>query len=107
MPGARYAASTWSDSSGNFWLFGGAGYDSTGGAGNLNDLWRYSASSNEWTWIGGGDADNAAGVYGTRGTASASNVPGARYSASSWTDASGNLWLLVGLAMTRPALPAT
>jgi N-acetylneuraminic acid mutarotase len=97
VPGARYAASSWTDSSGNFWLFGGAGYDSTGGAGNLNDLWRYSPGSNEWTWISGGNGDNAAGVYGTRGTASASNVPGARYSASSWTDASGNLWLFGGV----------
>jgi N-acetylneuraminic acid mutarotase len=97
VPGARYSASSWTDSSGNFWLFGGAGYDSTGAAGNLNDLWRYSPSTNEWTWISGAAADNAAGVYGTQGTAAASNVPGARYSASSWTDSSGNLWLFGGV----------
>jgi hypothetical protein len=96
VPGARYSASSWIDSSGNLWLFGGVGYDSTGGVGNLNDLWRYSPSSGQWTWISGGNADNAAGVYGTQGTASASNVPGARYSASSWIDSSGNLWLLGG-----------
>jgi hypothetical protein len=49
------------------------------------------------------NADNASGVYGTQGTAAASNVPGARYSASSWIDSSGNLWLFGGLAMTQPA----
>ena len=96
VPGARYSASSWIDSSGNFWLFGGVGYDLSGGAGNLNDLWRYSPSTGQWTWISGGNGDSASGVYGTLGTAAASNVPGARYSASSWIDSSGNLWLFGG-----------
>jgi N-acetylneuraminic acid mutarotase len=95
-PGARYSASSWIDSSGNLWLFGGIGYGATGGAGNLNDLWRYTPSTNEWTWISGGSGDNAQGVYGTKGTAAAGNAPGARYSADSWVDSSGNLWLFGG-----------
>ncbi|MGH3430533.1 MAG: kelch repeat-containing protein, partial [Mycobacteriales bacterium] len=96
VPGARQAGSSWTDSSGDFWLFGGVGYDATGAAGYLNDLWHHSPSTNEWTWVSGGNAHNAAGVYGTRGTASASNMPGARYSASSWIDSAGNLWLFGG-----------
>jgi N-acetylneuraminic acid mutarotase len=96
VPGARQAASSWTDSSGNLWLFGGVGYDSTGAVGNLNDLWRYRPSTGQWTWVSGGNGDNASGVYGTEGSASASNVPGARYSASSWIDSSGNLWLFGG-----------
>ncbi len=96
VPGARYAASSWTDSSGYFWLFGGVGYDATGAVGNLNDLWRYNLSTNEWTWISGGSGDDAPGVYGTRGTASASNVPGARQAANSWTDLSGGLWVFGG-----------
>jgi N-acetylneuraminic acid mutarotase len=96
LPGARYSASSWTDSSGNFWLFGGVGYSSTGSVGNLNDLWRYSPSTGQWTWVSGGTANNAAGVYGTQGTAAASNLPGARYSASAWIDSSGNLWLFGG-----------
>jgi N-acetylneuraminic acid mutarotase len=97
VPGARYSASSWTDSAGNFWLFGGVGYDAAGVVGNLNDLWRFSPSTNEWTWISGGNANNAAGVYGTQGTAAAGNVPGARYAASSWIDSSGNLWLFGGV----------
>jgi N-acetylneuraminic acid mutarotase len=97
VPGARYSASSWIDSHGNLWLFGGVGYDSTGAVGNLNDLWRYSPSTNEWTWVSGGSGDNASPVYGTRGTAAAANVPGARYSASSWIDSTGNLWLFGGV----------
>jgi N-acetylneuraminic acid mutarotase len=95
VPGARQAANSWIDTSGNLWLFGGVGYDSTGAPGSLNDLWRYSPSSGQWTWVSGGNGDNASGVYGTQGTAAANNAPGARYSASSWID-SGNLWLFGG-----------
>jgi N-acetylneuraminic acid mutarotase len=96
VPGAREAASSWIDSSGNLWLFGGVGYDSSGALGDLNDLWRYSPSTGLWTWVSGGSADNAVGVYGTQGTAAASNIPGARYSASSWIDSSGTLYLFGG-----------
>jgi N-acetylneuraminic acid mutarotase len=96
VPGGRYDSISWIDSSGNLWLFGGFGYAATGGAESLNDLWRYSPSSGLWTWVGGSNADNAAGVYGTLGTPAAGNVPGARYSANSWIDSSGNLWLYGG-----------
>jgi N-acetylneuraminic acid mutarotase len=96
LPSARYDAGSWTDPSGNLWLFGGYGYDAAGALGSLNDLWRYSPSSGQWTWIGGGVGENASGVYGTQGTATASNVPGARYSANTWVDAAGNLWLFGG-----------
>jgi N-acetylneuraminic acid mutarotase len=96
LPGSRYDSSSWTDSAGNLWLFGGYGYDSAGSAGYLNDLWRYSPGTGQWVWLGGSNGDNASGVYGTLGTAAAGNVPGARYSASSWTDSSGNLWLFGG-----------
>jgi N-acetylneuraminic acid mutarotase len=95
-PGARYSANSWIDSSGNLWLFGGYGYNSTAGLGDLNDLWRYSPSSGQWTWISGGEGYDAAGVYGTLGTAAATNVPGARQSGNSWIDSAGNLWLFGG-----------
>jgi N-acetylneuraminic acid mutarotase len=96
VPGARQAASSWIDSSGKLWLFGGYGYDSSGGIGNLNDLWQFSPSSGEWTWVSGGNGNNANGIYGTAGTAAPDNVPGARQAASSWIDSSGNLWLFGG-----------
>ena len=44
-PGGRDSISTWIDSSGNLWLFGGYGYDSTGQLGYLNDLWQYDPST--------------------------------------------------------------
>ncbi len=105
MPGGRYYGSGWLDASGNFWSFGGAAYDNNDNAGFLNDLWKYTPSSNEWTWYTGSTAVNAAATYGTKGVAAAGNTPGARYSSTSWTDASGNLWLFGGgyVPVTRQA----
>jgi len=95
-PGARYDSVSWTDSSGNFWLYGGNGNDSTGAVGYLGDLWEYNPGTGQWTWIGGSVTANTSAVYGTQGTGSTSNNPGARASAVSWTDGSGNLWLFGG-----------
>jgi hypothetical protein len=94
MPGARYGSVSWKDSSGNFWLFGGVGYDSAGATGSLNDLWEYSAG--QWIWKGGSDTINASGIYGTKGVAAADNIPGARFAAVLSIDSSGNVWLSGG-----------
>ena len=96
VPGARQAASSWIDSAGNLWLFGGVGYDSTGACGKPERSVAIQSEQREWTWVSGGSGDNAGGVYGTQGTASVGNVPGGRDSVSSWIDSSGNLWLFGG-----------
>ncbi len=94
MPGARYGAVSWIDSSGNLWLFGGLGYDAGGNHGQLNDLWKFDGTN--WTWESGYDVYNSSGSCGTEGTAAGNNIPGARYGAVSWIDSGGNLWLLGG-----------
>jgi Kelch motif len=105
IPGGRDAAVSWTDASGNIWLFGGFGADSNGTQGYLNDLWRYtpgaSGQTGEWTWMGGSSTipqpyGGQSGVYGTLGTAASTNGPGGRFGAVSWIDASGNLWLFGG-----------
>jgi len=99
-PGSRNGAATWTDSSGNLWLFGGWTYDYESIAGELNDLWVFNPSSTEWAWMGGstkvGPLDGQSGVYGTLGTAAAGNTPGGLYAPSSWIDANGNFWLFAG-----------
>jgi len=94
VPGARIGSVSWTDSSGNLWLFGGYGSDLTGYH-FYNDLWRFSG--NQWTWISGSSQPDHPSVYGTQGTASTNNVPGARYGAMSWIDAGNNLWLFGGI----------
>jgi N-acetylneuraminic acid mutarotase len=46
--------------------------------------------------VSGSNTSDADGVYGTRGVAAPGNVPPARDDATSWIDASGNLWLFGG-----------
>lgn len=96
VPGARLAAVTWSDASGNLWLFGGNGSTSTVVVEYLNDLWKYNVATGAWTWMSGSNTVKANGVYGSLGQPAATNVPGARQGAVGWTDASGNLWLFGG-----------
>jgi hypothetical protein len=102
IPSARYQAATWTDSSGNFWMFGGgSGYIFGGGQQGVfdeldNDLWKFNPSTKQWTWMGGSTVPNQPGVYGTLGTPSASNLPAGRLGASTWVDANGNFWMFGG-----------
>ena len=89
-------ASAWTDTQGNLWLFGGQGFDAEDNYGPLNDLWTYSPSANEWTWMDGSNLASQPGSYGTLGVPSPSNTPGDRNSAAAWTDKSGNFWLYGG-----------
>ena len=98
-PGARAFSTTWRDTSGNLWMFGGFGLDAYGVAAPLNDLWEYSVSTSTWIWVSGSSAANAAGVYSGTGVA-----PGARYGAAGWADSSGRQWFFGGTAMgTAPS----
>ena len=102
-PSGRGGSSSWTDSAGNLWLFGGQGCGSFNiNAANqdtwgpLNDLWKFNTTTNEWTWVAGGTNADQSGVYGTLGTPSAGNTPGERESANAWTDSSGKFWLFGG-----------
>ena len=110
VPGGRFGAATWKDSSGNFWLFGG----STTSKHYLNDLWKYDPSSlnpgnyataeGTWTTVSGTAALDQPGNY-TTGTL----VPGARVNAATWTDGSGNFWMFGGSGYdgVAPAISAS
>jgi hypothetical protein len=107
-PSSRAYASGWTDSSGNFWLFGGwTGNPSTSDNSSMNDLWMFSPTTVEWTWMGGnstaGTACNSLNftcelppIYGTLGTTAAGNNPGGRDQVAGWTDLNGNFWLFGG-----------
>jgi N-acetylneuraminic acid mutarotase len=96
VPGARQTAVSWLDSRGRLWLFGGNGHDSAGSSGDLNDLWYYDPTTHKWTWVSGSNIEGQAGMYGTKGVADPSNVPGARQMAVSWLDSRGKIWLFGG-----------
>ncbi|HEU4573868.1 MAG TPA: kelch repeat-containing protein [Chitinophagaceae bacterium] len=96
IPSARKFAYTWTDASGNLWLFGGQG----NGPVDYNDLWKYDPVNNIWNLINGtNNASNTIGNYPpVIGTANASGVtgPGSREYGAAWTDGT-NLYLFGGL----------
>ena len=100
-PGGRYEPAEWTDLDGNFWLFGGRGFDDVGATiGNLNDLWRFNPKTKEWTWMHGSKLRNDNTIaYGTLGVAAPNNRPMARaYASLTWVDKKGNLWLYGGIS---------
>jgi hypothetical protein len=103
-PGARWGSTTWTDASGNLWMFGGQGYDASSiDFSLLNDVWEWIPSATgidshgagtfigQWVWQGGSNTGNQKGVY-----AGASPIPGGRWAAASQTDSLGNVWLFGG-----------
>lgn len=95
-PGSQSGGVTWTDPSGNLWLYGGGGWTNNN-FGDLNDLWKYSPGTNSWTWVNGSGLAAQAPVHGTLGVSAALNNPGGRNNSASWTDATGNLWLFGGI----------
>lgn len=94
-PGGRQGSASWTDTSGNIWMYGGYGeaLDTTG---YLSDLWKYNKTAKQWVWIRGTRYVNSTGIYGRKGSSTTSTRPGARYGSVSWLDGSGNLWLFGG-----------
>ena len=97
-PGSRgWGAASWTDNSGDLWLFGGWGMDASGQIGPLGDLWRYHIATNEWTWMSGSPNAYYNGSYGTIQVPNVSNAPPSRQECiANWVDNNGDLWLYGG-----------
>jgi Galactose oxidase, central domain len=111
-PGSRWGSSSWTDASGNLYLFGGQGYGSTPFQLDtvlLNDLWKCTpaaatvdingagTSSCPWVSVGGSTVGNTSGTYGTKGTPATGNIPGGRWAASTQQDSTATtVWLFGG-----------
>ncbi len=74
-PGARQGPSSWIDSAGDLWLFGGYGHASGGASGNLNDLWKFDPTGGTWTWMSGTGQINSSGSYGSPDVTSSTDLP--------------------------------
>jgi N-acetylneuraminic acid mutarotase len=98
FPKARNGAHTWTDEDGNFWLYGGSP-NSNSALGMLNDMWKYDANNDFWTYYGGSvDPDSTKGEYGTKGLGAITNKPRSRWHGNSWYANDGKLWFFGGIA---------
>jgi N-acetylneuraminic acid mutarotase len=112
LPGGRAGAAHWTDTLGNLWLFSGNGFDINGFFGDPNDLWEFSPSTSQWTWVSGNSAITSYGcdfyfcsgpsLYGPLGDPTAGDLPTGRDHPAAWTDSSGNLWLFGGGGVDLP-----
>lgn len=64
IPGGHSSSVSWTDQSGNFWLFGGLGISADNGEQILNDFWEYRFSDDQH---GGGGQQGGGGQHGGGG----------------------------------------
>ena len=103
-PGNRDYPVSWTDGSGNFWILGGTQIIASP-VGHMADLWKFDSMTSQWTWVAGPNLANSPANFGTRGTTSSTNDPGARQQATSWRVTNGDLWLFGGnVHMTTTSL---
>jgi PKD repeat protein len=96
-PGSRWCYTSWKDSTGNLWLFGGIEASSIIGMSYFNDLWKYDIVINEWTWMNGSSSLNQPGAYGTQCLSSTITSPcGRGETRACWKDDCNNFWLFGG-----------
>ncbi len=115
-PGARYSAAGWTDKFGNLFLFGGDGWELSGGYAAdtydapMNDMWVCVMTGDycQWQLVGGYDPTAVgASTIGAqvmpkrnwrawfRILSRLGLLPDARLGAATWTDSAGNFWLSV------------
>jgi N-acetylneuraminic acid mutarotase len=95
-PPPREHGLTWTNGDGYLWLFGGRS-KSAGGNIELNDLWKFNRSINEWIKIKGDNSGfNFYGIYGEQSVSSAKNQQGGRAGNIGWVDGSGKLYAFGG-----------
>lgn len=85
-PGARYQSTTWHDSKGHLWLYGGINRQKH----ELNDLWKWNGK--EWTLLRAHQGLHP--ILPQRRQAATKYLnPPSRTGSVSWVDTEGSLWL--------------
>ena len=92
-PGSRTETDLVTDNMGRTWLFGGM---NASGA-RYSDLWVYTPSTGNWTWMAGPNTTDQNGSYGSMAMPAASNNPGARSGHSIGIDGSNNIYVFGGM----------
>lgn len=87
-PGDRFCYTKFIDANNNLYFLG-AGLNSYG-SDNVVDVWKFSTTSTEWTWVGGSNILNEPGIYNAKCDTVQLNMPKAKYEVrASWPDSCG------------------
>lgn len=89
-PGTRINSINFIDNSGNLYLLAGGGYQ-------INDLWKYDVTLQQWAWVSG--YNNTSGVLGTLGSigvASQNYFPASRLQAKPILASDGMVYIYGG-----------
>ena len=86
VAGSRYSAASWTSKNGDFWFFGGEGFDAIGSFWPLNDLWNYQPKHSSTVTL----SSNANPVFAQSTIALSASVT------SSGTVPTGNVTLFEG-----------
>lgn len=96
IPGGRDSAVSWTDKSGQVWIYGGEGIDGKGTYGPLDDLWKLDPTTSEWAWMNGSSNLPAScatdlfcgwpAIYGELSVPARGVGPGSRVGSAGWTD---------------------
>jgi len=63
----------------------------------MNDVWKHSIATNEWTWMKGSNTAGQVGPYGSLGVSAPANTPGGRMSSLTWSNpATGDFYAFGG-----------
>ncbi|MEP7127472.1 MAG: kelch repeat-containing protein [Chitinophagales bacterium] len=73
LPKSRSCNCTWTDTAGNFYLFGGNTFWPLSEL--FDDVWRYSPNTKEWTWLSGLDTTDSHGFIDEYCEYSNENLP--------------------------------
>jgi len=96
-PGGRSLSSTWNDTDGNLWLFGGTGIKDLGQNAFYNDLWLFDPKKGQWTWVSGSSLQNVKTNNSQKNKEDNNQQPSPRMKALTWYDRLNNqLWLYGG-----------
>jgi gliding motility-associated-like protein len=92
-PPSTFGSNCWTDSLGDFWLYGGNALDC---------FWKYHVATNEWTWMGGHMSNLVSFIeynptYGPKGVEDVSYYPGTRAECKSGWVHNNKLYLFGGL----------
>lgn len=68
--------------------------------GLFNDLWMFNLTNRWWMWVNGSNSVDQPGSYGTKGVASVTNMPNARYGHSMAIDIAGRFLYVLGGSKT-------